>query len=468
MGIQDLIKTNIRTTRRSTPRNLVFSLRSKIREIPDWPEKGVSFKDITPLLQDKDIFGKIIDELAKPYLGKKIDKIVGIDARGFILASALAYKLKTGLAIVRKKGKLPFKAISKKYSLEYASNILEMHEDAILPGEKVLIIDDVLATGGTMEATVDLVKKLKGKIVGIDFLIELDYLNGRKKLKRYKVKSLVGYKTGLKSVREKRLAEIGIIGGSGFYEFFDKNAKEIEVETKFGKPSDKITIGNLFGRRVAFLPRHGKNHQIPPHKIPYRANIAALKEIGVEKIIAPSAVGSLRTNIKPGDFVICDQFVDRTKLREDTFFDGPKVAHIEATYPYCKELRKIAVSQAKKLSFAVHSNGTVVVIEGPKFSTLAESAWFSKMGWDVVNMTQYPEVILALELGVCYLNISLVTDYDSGIYAKSKIAPVSIEQVLANFSKNTEKLKRLIGEVIKKIPKKRKCDCQKKSKRASV
>lgn len=175
MGIENLIKSNI-------------------REIPDWPEKGVSFKDITPLLQNKDIFNKLIDGLAKPYIGKKIDKIVGIDARGFILAAALAYKLKTGLAIVRKKGKLPFETISKKYSLEYASNILEMHRDSILPGEKVVIVDDVLATGGTMEATANLVKELKGKIIGIDFLIELDYLNGRKKLKGYKIRTLVNYK----------------------------------------------------------------------------------------------------------------------------------------------------------------------------------------------------------------------------------------------------------------------------------
>lgn len=169
-------------------------LKTSIREIPDWPEKGVSFKDITPLLQDREVFGKLIDELAKPYIGKKIDKIVGIDARGFILAAALAYKLKTGLAIVRKKGKLPFKTISKKYSLEYASNILEMHEDSILPGENIVIVDDVLATGGTMEATTDLVKELKGNIVGIDFLIELDYLNGREKLNGYEIRSLVNYK----------------------------------------------------------------------------------------------------------------------------------------------------------------------------------------------------------------------------------------------------------------------------------
>lgn len=168
-------------------------IKSKIREIPDWPKKGVNFKDITPLLQDKSLFCKMIDVLISPYLKKKVDKVVGIDARGFILASAAAYKLKTGLAIVRKKGKLPLKTVSEDYSLEYATNTLEMHQDSILPGEKVLLIDDVLATGGTMKATVNLVKKLKGKIIGIEFLIELMYLEGRKNLKGQKIRSLLKY-----------------------------------------------------------------------------------------------------------------------------------------------------------------------------------------------------------------------------------------------------------------------------------
>lgn len=168
-------------------------IESKIREIPDWPKKGVSFKDITPLLQDRSAFRKTIDALAKPYLKSKIDKVVGIDARGFILAAAIAYRLKTGLAIVRKKGKLPCKTVSKKYLLEYASNILEMHKDAILPREKVLIVDDVLATGGTMKATINLVERLGGKIIGVDFLIELMYLKGRKSLLGRKIRSLVKY-----------------------------------------------------------------------------------------------------------------------------------------------------------------------------------------------------------------------------------------------------------------------------------
>jgi adenine phosphoribosyltransferase len=173
--------------------NIEKLIKKMTREIPDWPKRGVNFKDITPLLEDKKIFGTIIDEMAKPYAGKKIDKVVGIDARGFIFAAALAYKLGAGLAIVRKKGKLPYKTISQKYLLEYGSNVIEMHKDAIKAGERVIIADDVLATGGTMKAAVNLVEKLKGKIESIIFLTELSFLNGREKLKNYKIISLAKY-----------------------------------------------------------------------------------------------------------------------------------------------------------------------------------------------------------------------------------------------------------------------------------
>lgn len=261
---------------------------------------------------------------------------------------------------------------------------------------------------------------------------------------------------------------IGLIGGSGFYKFFGGKPKEIFVRTKYGNPSDKITVGTIFGKKVAFLPRHGRKHTIPPHKINYRANIAALKKLGVDKIIAPAAVGSLRAKMKPGEVVFCDHYVDRTKNRQDTFFDGPKVAHIETAQPYCGDLRKIAIKEAKKNNFKFHPKGTVVVIEGPRFSTTAESLWFSRMGWDIVNMTQYPEVVLAAEMGICYLNISLVTDYDVGVYAKGKVAPVSIKQVLKNFAENMEKLKTLISAIIKQIPDKYACDCLAKSKRAVI
>ncbi len=179
-------------------------------------------------------------------------------------------------------------------------------------------------------------------------------------------------------------------------------------------------------------------------------------------------MGSLKRNIKPGDFVICDQFIDQTKKRKDTFFNGPQVAHIEMAYPYCPEFRKIAVSQAKKLNLRIHGKGTVVVIEGPRFSTLADSLRFSKMGGDLINMTQYPEVVLALELGICYLNISLVTDYDAGIYAGSKIKPVSIDQVLNNFKKNNAKLKKLVSAVIKNTPERTGCGCKEKAERALI
>ena len=170
-----------------------MNLKKYIREIPNWPKKGVGFKDITPLLENKKAFTHVVDELADYFLDKKIDKVVGIDARGFLLAAPIAYKLNAGLSIVRKKGKLPHKTISQKYALEYAENIIEMHKDTIKKGERIYIVDDVLATGGTMEATCQIVEKLGGKIVGVGFLINLKFLGGEKKLKKYKIYSLVNY-----------------------------------------------------------------------------------------------------------------------------------------------------------------------------------------------------------------------------------------------------------------------------------
>lgn len=170
-----------------------MDLKSKVRDIPDWPKPGVNFKDITPLLHDAAAFKQAIDELAVPYEGKKIDVVVAIDARGFLLATAVAYKLGAGVALVRKAGKLPYKTISESYDLEYGSNVVEMHEDAVAPGQKVLIVDDVLATGGTMAAAIKMVKKLGGEIIGISFLIGLSFLNGKEKLKDYEVKELLVY-----------------------------------------------------------------------------------------------------------------------------------------------------------------------------------------------------------------------------------------------------------------------------------
>jgi 5'-methylthioadenosine phosphorylase len=245
-------------------------------------------------------------------------------------------------------------------------------------------------------------------------------------------------------------ADIGVFGGSGFYSFLD-DIREVEIDTPYGKPSDKFSIATYQGKRIAFLPRHGRKHTLPPHMINYRANLYAMKELGVKKIIAPTASGSLQADIEPGDFVICDQFVDRTTGRKDTFFDGPDTKHPSSAHPYCPSLREIAIETGKALGITIHEKGTMVVIQGPRFSTVAESRWFSKMGWDVINMTQYPECYLAKELGICYVNISLITDYDAGLEGRDDIKPVSHEEVLKVFESNNEKLKTLLFEMIKKI-----------------
>lgn len=259
--------------------------------------------------------------------------------------------------------------------------------------------------------------------------------------------------------------EIGIIGGSGFYQFL--KGKEVVIKTPYGQPSDKILISEYSGKEIAFLPRHGEKHQYPPHKINYRANLFAFKKLGVERVIAPCAVGSLKPEIKPGDFLICDQFVDRTKRRIDTFFDGPRVAHISMAEPYCPELRKIAIRACQKLKIPFYKKGTVVVIEGPRFSTKAESEFYSKTA-DIINMTQYPEVVLARELGMCYLNISLVTDYDVGLEGRKDIKPVTAKEVIRIFQKNNEKVKELILEIIKNLPDQRNCKCAAALKEAFV
>jgi len=251
-------------------------------------------------------------------------------------------------------------------------------------------------------------------------------------------------------------AEIGIIGGSGFYEFFGKG-RWVNVKTPYGKSSDQIFLTTHKGKKIAFLPRHARGHKIPPHMINYRANIWALKSLGVKAIIAPSAVGSLQSGIRMGDFVLCDDFIDRTKNRKDTFFEGPKVIHISPAFCYCERLIKIANKVFRKNKIKAHPKGMVVVIQGPRFSTKAESKWFTKMGWDVVNMTQYPEVVLAREAEICYLNISIVTDYDVGLVGKKGIEPVSIGEVIKVFNKNTEKLKKVILQIIDKIPENYKC-----------
>lgn len=245
-------------------------------------------------------------------------------------------------------------------------------------------------------------------------------------------------------------ADIGVLGGSGFYSFLD-SVEEHEIETPYGKPSDKIALATYEGKRIAFLPRHGKDHRFPPHRIPFKANLYAFKQLGIKKIIAPTASGSLQPHIKPGDFVVCDQFVDRTWGRADTYFEGSEVKHVSPAHPYCSDLRKIAIEAGKELGITVHETGTVVVIQGPRFSTVSESRWFSKMGWEVINMTQYPECYLARELGICYTNIALITDFDAGLEGRDDIPPVTEEAVYKVFKENNEKVKSLLFEIIKKV-----------------
>jgi len=253
-------------------------------------------------------------------------------------------------------------------------------------------------------------------------------------------------------------AEIGVFGGSGFYSF-SKGSRGFLVKTPFGKPSGKITISEVEGKKVAFLPRHGVHHEYPPHVVPYRANVMAFKQLGTTRIIAPNAVGSLKADIKPGDFAFCDQFVNFTTGREDTFYDGPVTTHVAMAQPYCPQMREVAIEAAQKLGLDYHRAGTVVVIQGPRFSTTAESRFFARQGWDVINMTQYPEVVLAREQELCYLNISLVTDYDAGLEGDPSVKPVSHEEVIKVFNSKMDSLRTLIVETVKALPEKRSCDC---------
>jgi 5'-methylthioadenosine phosphorylase len=243
---------------------------------------------------------------------------------------------------------------------------------------------------------------------------------------------------------------IGIFGGSGFYTFLD-DVEERAVDTPYGPPSGRIRIGRIEGVEVAFMPRHGDDHTLPPHRINYRANVWAMKQVGVRRIIGPSACGSLKAELEPGTFVVCDQFVDRTRGREDTFFDGPQTTHVSAADPYCPELRGILVDSARELDIPVVDGGTVVVIAGPRFSTRAESRWFAAAGWDIVNMTQYPEAWLAREAELCYANVCLVTDYDVGLEGVPGVEPVSAEAAFRVFAENLDRLRALLFRAVPKI-----------------
>ncbi len=252
---------------------------------------------------------------------------------------------------------------------------------------------------------------------------------------------------------------IGVFGGSGFYDFLD-DAGERPVATPYGAPAAPPMVGKVDGIDVAFIPRHGSAHQYPPHRVPFRANVWAMKELGVDRIIAPSAVGSLRRELAPGHFVACDQIVDWTSGREATYYDGPDTVHVSFADPYCPEMRPLAAAAGEAAGAVTHDGGTVVVIQGPRFATRAESRFFAEQGWDVINMTQYPEAFLARELEICYSTLCVVTDYDVGV--AGEIPPVTHAEVLAQFAQSLGTLRTAIRLLVPKASAtERSCPCAK-------
>jgi 5'-methylthioadenosine phosphorylase len=245
--------------------------------------------------------------------------------------------------------------------------------------------------------------------------------------------------------------QIAVIGGSGLYEFLD-DGERLDVETPYGPPSDDLSIGQVGGRRVAFLPRHGRGHAHPPHRINYRANLWALRSVGVRRVIAPCAVGSLRADLGPGTLVVPDQLVDRTSGRIQTFVETGAV-HVGFADPYCPELRAHLCAAGED----VVDGGTMVVVEGPRFSTRAESSWFAGLGWSLVNMTGHPEAVLARELAMCYATLALVTDRDAGITADEAVSQV---EVFAEFERNIERMRELLRAVVAGLQDEFGCRCQ--------
>lgn len=253
-------------------------------------------------------------------------------------------------------------------------------------------------------------------------------------------------------------AEIGVIGGSGVYslDFISKKGEK-RIETPYGK-SPKVILGELDRKKLAFIPRHGEGHAKPPHKINFRANLWSLKELGVKRIFATTAVGSINPDLEPGELVILDQFLDFTKDRPRTFYEGDDegVVHVDMTEPYCPELRKILIKTGKNLNLPIQKTGTYACTEGPRFETSAEIEMFRKLEADVVGMTNVPESVLARELEICYSTISVVTNYAAGI-SKEKLTHKEVAEIM---EKNIERVKKLIISTIPKVPEKRDCPCK--------
>jgi len=251
-------------------------------------------------------------------------------------------------------------------------------------------------------------------------------------------------------------APIGVIGGSGFYEFVE-HPSAVEVETPFGPPSEPVLTGVVGGRPVAFMPRHGRDHRFAPHQVPYRANLWALRAVGVRQVFAPCAVGSLRPELGPGSLVVPDQVVDRTSGREQTFYDGAgPVVHVAFADPYCPVGRQAVVAKAAEQRWPATDGGTLVVVPGPRFSSRAESAYHAALGWSVVGMTGQPEATLARELALCYTAIAVVTDLDAGVEAG---AGVTRDEVFTVFARSVDRLRALLAAVIETLPAERACPC---------
>ncbi|MCI0868558.1 MAG: S-methyl-5'-thioadenosine phosphorylase [Chloroflexi bacterium] len=253
-------------------------------------------------------------------------------------------------------------------------------------------------------------------------------------------------------------AKVAFIGGSGLYNMDGlPDRDEIEISTPFGPPSDRIVTGTLNGVGIAFLPRHGKGHRLSPTELPARANIYALKTLGVERIISISAVGSLKESVRPLDLLVPDQLIDRTRSRTDTFFGNGIVAHVGFAEPFCPALSEVLARSAREQKASVHLGGTYIVMEGPQFSTRAESQLYRSWGASVVGMTALPEAKLAREAEICYATLALVTDYD--VWRQSE-EQVSVELVIANLVQNTETSRKIIVDVVTKLPRKRDCACE--------
>jgi len=251
--------------------------------------------------------------------------------------------------------------------------------------------------------------------------------------------------------------KVGVIGGTGLYDIEGlTDIKEVNPDTPFSKPSDAITIGRLGEIGIAFLPRHGKGHRLSPTEVPYRANIYALKGLGVERIIAVNTVGSFKQEIKPGDLVIPDQLIDRTRSRANTFFGGGLVVHIPFAEPFCPVLSQILLEAAKETGASVHPKGTYVVMEGPAFSTKAESRLYRSWGADIIGMTALPEAKLAREAEICYATIAGVTDYDSW---QEQSEPFTVDVILNILRQNIDTIKKIIKLAVARIPEKHDCEC---------